>query len=363
MLENWLKPLPKTLLNAVEQHPEMSLGRQVLLHRTGLPDLKQVRIAIIGADAGEADAVRKMLYPMSYPFLRGSIADLGNLRRTEPSVLIPVLLELLHSKILPVVIARNADLARAQFLAYQEKKALVNLAVIDETFCLSGARAIFAPILQPRHPQLFHFGAIGFQSHQTAPEALHFLQENHFDALRLGKSRQAIEETEPVLRDADLLAFHLGALKQSEAPAVERPSPSGYFTEEACQLCRYAGMSDKLTTFGIYGFRAERDPDGQSAQTIAQMCWYFLEGFFNRKNDFPASKDGLTEYIVDFRRLQHQLTFWKSTRSGRWWMEVPAPPRKKHQRHYLVPCSFQDYQAACRDELPDRLLQALGRLG
>ena len=122
-------------------------------------------------------------------------------------------------------------------------------------------------------------------------------------------------------------------------------------------------MSDKLTSFGIYGYHRDRDRDDQTAQTISQMLWYFLEGYFNRKNDFPASKDGLNEYIVDFREMNYQITFWKSVRSGRWWMQTPVATKKKHQRHTLIPCSFQDYQAACREDLPDRLLQALRRFG
>jgi formiminoglutamase len=179
--------------------------------------------------------------------------------------------------------------------------------------------------------------------------------------VRLGKSRASIEETEPVLRDADLLTFHLGALKQCEAPGVANPSPSGYFAEEACQLCRYAGMSDKLTSFGLYGFQPDADRDSLSAQTAAQMLWYLLEGLFNRKGDYPASTTGLTEYVVDFRKLNHQLTFWKSIKSGRWWMQVPVATKRKHERHRLVPCSYQDYQAACREELPERLMKALER--
>lgn len=362
MLQNWLKPLSAAVLKNVEQLPETALGKHLLVHSRAFPNLKGVRVALIGAGEKESNAVRAAFYQTKYPFPQGAIADLGNLRRMEPSVLIPVLLELLNSKILPVLLTQQDDLARAQFLAYQESKSLVNLAVVDEAFTLTGSPATYAPLLQPRHALLFHFGLVGFQTHQTAPEDIDFLYKNHFDTLRLGKTRASIEETEPVLRDADLLAFHLGALKQSEAPGVKTPSPSGYLVEEACQLCRYAGMSDKLTSFGIYGFHLEKDRDGQTAQAISQMLWYFLEGFFNRKNDYPASKDGLTEYIVDFRQMQHQLTFWKSSRSGRWWMQTPATPKKKHQRHYLIPCSFQDYQAACRDELPDRLMQALSRL-
>lgn len=367
MLQNWLKPLNSTLTKAADQLPEHTLGKNILLHGAAIPQLKGVRIALIGAGEKEANTVREHLYRTAYPFPKGAVADLGNLRRVEPSVLIPVIYELLSGKVLPIVLANRSELAQAHFLAYQEARSLINLAVIDERLrCAAPGKVTdsentYHALLQPRHPLLFHFGLIGFQTHQMSPASLDLLTKNNFDTVRLGKSRAAIEETEPVLRDADLLTFHLEALKQSEAPGVDSPSPSGFFTEEACQLCRYAGMSDKLSSFGIYGYRHDRDSQDQTAQTITQMLWYFLEGFFSRKNDFPASKDSLTEYIVDFRELNYQLTFWKSTRSGRWWMQTPVTTRKKHQRHYLIPCSFQDYLAACREELPDRLLQALHR--
>ncbi|MBK9336813.1 MAG: arginase family protein [Lewinellaceae bacterium] len=347
----------------------LSFGKNIHVFGTSFPNLQGVRVALIGAGDKEANAVREVLYRTTYPFPQGAVADLGNLRRAEPSVLIPVLFELLSGNILPIVLAHSDELARAQFLAYQEAKSLANLVVVDEMLRFAdpdsalAAQSVYTRLLRPRHPQLFHFGILGFQTHQTPADRVDLLYENNFDALRLGKSRAAMEEAEPVLRDADMLAFHLAALKQSDAPGVENPSPSGYFVEEACQLCRYAGMSDKLTSFGIFGYHRDHDRDQQTAQVVSQMVWYFLEGFFNRKNDFPASTDSLTEYIVDFRQLHYQITFWKSARSGRWWMQTPVASEQKHQRHYLVPCSFQDYQAACREELPDRLLQALRRFG
>jgi formiminoglutamase len=370
MLQNWLKPLPISLRKSIEPLADFSFGKNILLHGAAFPNLKGVRVALIGAGDKEANAVRETLFQTAFPFPKGSVADLGNLRRAEPSVLIPVLFELLSGGVLPILLAHREELARAQFLAYQEAKSLANLVVIDQTLRLSDSKsakeeplAVYAPLLQPRHPMLFHFGLVGLQTHQMPPERIDFLHERNFDVLRLGKSRAAIEEAEPILRDADTLAFHLGAIKQSEAPGVENPTPSGYFVEEACQLCRYAGMSDKLTSFGIFGHHSDRDRDRdqQTAQAISQMVWYFLEGFFNRKNDFPASTDSLTEYIVDFRQLHYQITFWKSTRSGRWWMQTPVASKEIHGRHYLIPCSFQDYQAACREELPDRLMQALRR--
>lgn len=370
MLQNWLTPLNPAFLKSTGLLPDHSAGKNILLYGGQIPALEGVRIALIGANEKEANAVRAHFYRAGCFFPKNAVADLGNLRRAEPDMLMPVIYELLSGKVLPVILAQRDELARAHFLAYQEAKSLVNLTVIDERLRMAqsdgktaAADTVYTPLLQPRHPLLFHFGLVGCQTHQMTPDWFDFLGKHHFDTVRLGKSRTAIEETEPVLRDADLIAFHLSALKQNEAPGVENASPSGYFTEEACQLCRYAGMSDKLTSFGIYGYHHDRDAGDQTAQTISQMLWYFLEGYFNRKNDFPVSKDGMTEYIVDFRGLNYQLTFWKSTRSGRWWMQTPVATRKKHQRHYLIPCSFQDYQAACREELPDRLLQALSRFG
>jgi len=367
LLQNWLKPLPASLRAGIDPLADFSFGKNIRLHGSGFPDLQGVRVAIIGVGDKQANAVREALFGTAAVFPKDAVADLGYLRRAEDSVLIPVLFELLSGNILPIILGHRDELAQAQFLAYQETKSVVNMAVVDETMRMSDPKttspdqSVYTHLLRPRHPLLFHFGIIGFQSHQVPSVWLEHLQENNFDMLRLGKARTAIEETEPVLRDADLLALHLSALKQCDAPGVERPTPSGFFLEEACQLCRYAGMSDKLTSFGIYGFQQDRNQ--QTAIAVSQMVWYFLEGFFNRKNDFPASTDSLTEYIVDFRQMNYQITFWKSARSGRWWMQTPVASKKNIQRHYLVPCSFQDYQAACRDELPDRLLQALRRFG
>lgn len=358
MLQNWLKTIPAPLVKLAESLPSDAFGKNILLHRNELPDLKKVRVAIIGAGEKEANAIREQLYRCAFPFPDAAIADLGNLRKAEPSLLIPVVFELLSGKVLPIILGAKDDLAKAQFLAYQDAKALVNLTVVDETFRLD---EVYGQILKPRHPLLFHFGLVGVQVHQTPPNGLEFLTKNNFDLVRMGKSRAAIEETEPVLRDADLMAFHISALKQSEAPGVAKASPSGFFVEEACQLCRYAGMSDKLTSFGLYGYAPEHDRDNQTSQAAAQMVWYFLEGFFNRKGDYPASTTSLTEYVVEFRKLNYQLTFWKSNKSGRWWMQVPVATKRKHERHRLVPCSFQDYQSACREELPERLLQAMNR--
>jgi hypothetical protein len=45
-------------------------------------------------------------------------------------------------------------------------------------------------------------------------------------------------------------------------------------------------------------------------------------------------------------------------------MEVPCPVEnnKKFSRHYIIACSFTDYQTALKDELPDRWWQTYQKI-
>ena len=358
MLHNWLKPLPKSIAETAQQYPEGSIGQQSLLFHKEFPDLKKIKIAFIGLDEASANAVRKVLYGFTAPFAKGCVADLGNIRKADTAQIVSVLYELITGKVVPILIGSNHDWAKAHFLAYQEAKAVVNWTAIDETF-RSGSNG--APLVDIGHPMLFHYALIGSQAHLLPEMVQKTMDKNHFELFRLGRTKNAIEETEPLLRDADMLTFHLNALKNCEAPGVQNPSVSGFLLEEACQLTRYAGMSDKLTSLGIYGLEPAADTQGLTAQSAAQLTWYFLDGFFNRKGDYPASFKGLTEYVVDLPEFNYQLTFWKSALSGRWWLQVPLDIKRKHQRHRLIPCSYQDYQLACRQELPDRFFKAFKR--
>jgi len=357
MLQNWLKPLPLALAEQAKKAPTHLLGGRVIPYTKELPDLKKVRVAIVGFEEEASNLIREVLYSFAWAFPPATVVDLGNLRKADPGHLIPVLYELVTGRITPIVIGAGVEASKSQFLAYQEAKALVNWVVVDEQL---GPILGQEGILVPRHPLLFHFSLLGAQIHLLPPNEQQLLEKHHFEVLRLGRMKSALEETEPLLRDADLLSIHLSSLKRSEAPATTA-SPSGLFLEEACQLAKYAGMSDKLSSFGVYGLDNERQLDVPSAHCAAQLVWYFMEGFFNRKGDYPASLKGLSEYVVELPAYNYHLTFWKSELTGRWWLQVPVTSSSRQDRHRLIPCSFQDYQMACRQELPDRLFKAFKR--
>ncbi|HSK12544.1 MAG TPA: hypothetical protein VK907_04965, partial [Phnomibacter sp.] len=45
----------------------------------------------------------------------------------------------------------------------------------------------------------------------------------------------------------------------------------------ACQICWYAGLSNKLSSIGFYEYNPLEDSKGQTASVIATMIWYLVE--------------------------------------------------------------------------------------
>ncbi|MAT54934.1 MAG: hypothetical protein CMN32_10685 [Saprospirales bacterium] len=364
MLENWLTPVSEALCTLAEEN-EARMGAHLHIHADGIPDLKKVKLAVLGIGAEEADAVRERLYRLSWPHKHLEVADLGNARRQEPDFIAPLIMELLQSNICPLIIGREERLLQGQFAAHHGWQKSVSLALVDEKLALNPQNpadsSSYLNELLMSKKKLFHFTAVGLQAHFLDESVERYANERHFDRLHLGPLREDIHVSEPYIRDADLVAFNLSALKRIEAPGVLQASPAGLFSEEACQIARYAGVSDKLQSIGFYGYRNEADPAGHTAAVIAQLIWYFIGGFADRKNDFPVSMDGLMEYIIPIKKYDYQLTFWKSSKSGRWWLQVPVNIGKGQKRHRLIPCDYKDYLSASKGELPDRFLKAFRR--
>jgi len=366
MLNHWIKPVDTLFFQSKFSDQSPAFMNSIAVLQQDSIDLHDIQIGLVGIDAEAADAVRTYLYAMSFPFDGLKVADIGNMRRTDTEFIVAPIRELIESKIFPILIGSPDNGALAQYKAFLSIKPWINLASVDERLRFNEAHTgnpdfFLNDILLSRSSRLFHYAHIGGQAHQIAPGGFKFLEERHFDMFRLGAARTDFSAMEPIIRDADLMAFHLGAIRSADAPAQMNPSPSGFTVEEACQICRYAGMSDKLKSLGIFGFQKEASGAALTAQVVAQMIWYAIEGFYQRKGDFPVSTEGLTEYVVDIPGFEHPMVFWKSIRSGRWWMQISLDTGNEKQRHRLIPCTYQDYQSACRADLPDRLIFALNR--
>ncbi len=391
MLTEFVSPVQlSSYIDSAAQFPSQ-WGNLVQMNEVGKEiNPEEIDLALIGVNeekgaidnegtAAMPDEVRKHLYRLFGGDVNMKLTDLGNIPpgntvQDTYAAVSKVVEELLQHRIVPILIGGSHDLTYGQYKGYSQYDRLVNLVTVDEQIDLgevdedqqmdAGNFLLSMFIEQPNN--LFNFSQIGYQTYFVEPKAIETLEELNFDCFRLGEVRQNIEETEPIIRDADLLSFDLSAIRQSDAPATAQPTPHGFFGEEACQIAWYAGMSDKLTSFGFYGGNPLYDQWGVSAQMMAHIVWYFVYGFYNRKGDNPASDDtNYLKYLIDLDELDHQLVFYKSLKSGRWWMVLPDSSSEKRRTHptpSLMPCSYKDYEAACREELPDRWLRAYHKL-
>jgi formiminoglutamase len=185
------------------------------------------------------------------------------------------------------------------------------------------------------------------------------MEKLYFDHVRLGQLRDNFKEIEPLIRNADLLSFDVCAIQSADAPGAADAQPFGLTAEEACQICWFAGMNEKLSSFGIYGYQPLYDDSrAKTASVIATMIWYFIEGFYHRKDSLSFKSTDYIKYTVSLDSKPSILFFYKSKLSGKWWMEIPKSDQEKYDRDTIIPCSYQDYLTAQKGEIPERWVNA-----
>ncbi len=388
-IDIYFNPIDLTEYENFEDTQRKRLGDVVRAYNSpnNFPDLSGINIAIIGVledrnalfNGGCAEApdqVRKYLYRLYEGNYTAKIADLGNIKMGHTVAdtyfaLSRVLKELIKKNIVPVVIGGSQDLTYANYQAYEDLGQIINIVSVDPLFDLGNneneinSQSYLSKIILHQPNYLFNFSNIGYQTYFVDQEGIDLMKNLFFDTYRLGQVQADMEEVEPIVRNADLLSFDVSAIRQSDAPGNKNATPNGFYGEEACKIVRYAGMSDKLTSIGFYELNPENDRDGQTAHLVSQMIWYFIDGYYNRKNELPhQEKKEFIKYHVNLEDQKDEMIFYKSKKSDRWWMEVPirSQQKVKFKRHHLIPCSYQDYQTACNNDLPDRWWQAYQKL-
>jgi len=359
------------------------LGTCISVYTDQFPDLENQKpdIAIMGVqedrntdgNSGCAlgpDYVREKLYHLFEGNYKTKIADLGNIRRGEKVIdtyfaVKTVVAELVKMDILPILIGGSQDLTYAQYLAYELLEQKVDLVIVDAKLDMEDdqypesiettSAAYLNKIFMHEPDMLFNFSNLGYQTYFVNQERLLMMDKLFFDAHRLGNLTGKIQLTEPIIRNASMISFDVGVIRSSDAQANFNAVPNGFYGEEACQICRYAGFNDKLSSIGFYEFNPAYDSNGQTAMLLAQMIWYFIDGFYNRKKDFPLHpKSQYLIYKTSLKHKEHELVFVKSKKSDRWWMQIPYPSAgSKNERFHLVPCHYDDYLLAVSGEMPD----------
>jgi len=382
---DFLKPVDTGVITISQNDLGNSLSEMLYIHteQDGMPMLEGVKIAIVGVcegrnavdnyDAGsDLSSIRKHLYNM-FPGNWGvKVADIGdvipgNKVADTYFAVQSILTSLLKKGIIPVIIGGGQELTYINYRAYDSLEQTVNLVAVDNKFNLGeidnpiDSTSFLSRIIMDAPNNLFNFCNLGYQTFYNSQDEIDLLDNLFFETHRLGELLHNIEIVEPVLRDADIVSFDLSAIKNCDAPANYNASPNGLSGTDACAIARYAGISDKVTSFGIYEFNPVHDTKQITGQLIAQMIWYFIEGVNYRANDYPFGiLDDYQKYIVP--NETETINFYKSNKSGRWWMEINLNENNKFKRHALIPCTYQDYLSATNQELPERWMNACKKL-
>lgn len=366
-----------------------SLGETILAYniKDRFPDLSGIQMALIGVRedrnavnnegcAGGVAKIREAFYQLFNHWSALKMADLGDIKPGYSIddtyfALSQVVSHLIRNNIVPIILGGSQDLTYANYLAYENIGQLVNIVAIDPIFDLGhddvelSSQSYLSKIIMHQPNYLFNFTNVGYQTYYVDHEAVDLMKNLLFDVYRLGMIKAQPEDAEPLVRNADLLSFDISAIRAADAPGNGNAGPNGFTGEEACRIARYAGMSDKLSAIGFYEYNPLFDKENITAQLIAQMIWYFVEGFMGRKNDLPKQETtDFARYIVKIEDHEESLIFLRSKKTDRWWIDLSfgRTDRKKYERHHFVPCSKEDYDLALTEEIPDRWWQFYQKL-
>ena len=367
-IADFLQLTSLAVLSNDEGYTDTQIGKYILTEENLNFDVNQAHIVFVGITENRgngpqqteciaADTIRKQVYKLHYWHTDIIIADIGNIKKgatlNDSYAAIKTVLEELYIRNKTVIILGGShDATLAQYLAYKSTNQMLTVSCIDAFINLSADTQLpaqnFLMDMFTGEPNLLkHYNHIAFQSYFTHPGMLQTIDKLRFDCYRLGNVLDNIVEMEPVLRNSHMLSFDVAAIKYSDAP-TNKNCPNGLSGIEACTLTRYAGMSNNLNSIGFYGYNPSYDVSEITAAQIAQMCWYFIDGR-HKKNQEAAleERNNFNEYHTAFAEVS--TTFLQSKRTNRWWMQMPDTS--------FIPCSYNDYITAAKNEYPERWLR------
>lgn len=371
-LHDFLSPINIHSLNDDQGYNDGQLAKHISINDGEIPNLDGIDIVLVGINESRgsgvtgnyndaADMIRKQFFQLHYWHNDVTIADIGNIKtgatlQDSYAAISTVVAELIFMKKTVVLLGGTHDISLPQYHAYKKLDKIVEATCIDATIDLKGESALrsenfLLEMLTGEPNMVKHYNHIAFQSYLVHPRMLETMDKLRFDCFRVGKVKENIVEMEPVLRNTNLLSFDINAIKNSDAPANEC-SPNGLTGAEACMLTQYAGMSNNIDSFGIYGYQPKSDVHELTAKQIAQMLWYFIDGKSRGKQEAALEdRDNFNEFHTVFTEVD--ALFLQSRKTGRWWMQLPDKT--------FIACSYNDYQSAARNEIPERWLRAQER--
>jgi arginase family enzyme len=386
MFSNYFSPVSSDVLLFKEGLNQNQIGFNIDCYSgEEFPDMNNIDIALIVVpeNRGSINHVESSSYlefrKSFYNLFKGNwklrISDFGDLKagnelKDTYFALNDVVSYLLSQSVFPLVLGGSQDLVYPVYQAYESFTKGVNLLCVDSRFDLIdsdglniNSRNFIGYIIKQDVNHLSNFINLGFQSYLCQNDESHLLEKMLFESYRLGDLRENIKESEPYLRSADIVSFDLSAIKQADAPATSSPSPNGLEAHHTCVISRYAGMSDRVSSFGLFEYNSLKDSTHQTANLISQIIWYFLEGFSLRTGDYPSAKTinvNYQKYLIPVKNSNLQFVFYKSKNTGRWWVSSCMEfDKETNYKESVLPCSYEDYLNTISGDIPKRIYRIL----
>ena len=378
---DYLEPVSMEVLEAVKGLPDHVLGKnlEIFTNDSGLPDILNVKICLIFINETRnsyyqiskfnSNEFRKefyKLYPGNWNFKIADFGDLPSGKNVEDTyfALSEICNELKQSNTIPVIIGGSQDLTIPLYESFLKFEKLINIVSVDNRFDftqgenLISSRSYMNDIITKSPNRLNNFTNLGYQTYLIAQEELDLMDKLFFDSFRLGEVLNDLKITEPVFREADIVSFDMKVLNSITDGTLLKGMPNGLDSRAICAMSRYAGISDRLSVVGFFDL-----PDNTFfLKLFSEVLWYFIEGFQCRFDEYPvAISHGFKKYNVSMS--DREILFYKSIKSGRWWMEMDNKNYmdNKTKSSTLLSCTHQDYLDACNDILSDRWWKATKR--
>jgi hypothetical protein len=189
---------------------------------------------------------------------------------------------------------------------------------------------------------------MGFQRHLCSISDLSIIDNNIHESFSLGKIYNNILNTEPTLRETEVLIVDLSVLSSAIIKTRNNSSVTGMPIETLIQLVNYTSHSPelKLVQFNTNFVESNKE---DTAELIALCLWYFIEGLNYGKY---KSEESDSSFFITIAELEHAINFLHSSKFDKWWVKFEGDTN-------AIPCSYEDYLKANEGEISDRLLRKL----
>ena len=374
MIADYLLPVNQSIIDFNKKLSPLAIGKSISFYNSKASNLNNIDIAIIGLKESrkskekkyiDLNSFRREFYSLYFGDWKVNIIDMGDVINGESIsdtyYAVKTINEtLLKKNIISFFIGGTQDLSFPIYQTYATIGKYVNLTSIDNKFDFGQVKNDFdstsymSKILMDENNKLSHYCNLGFQTFLNSQEEIDLLEKLHFESHRLGKIDRKIDLVEPSLRFTDILSIDFRSIKASELNFIHN-YPNGFESSQICSIARYAGLSNRISTIGIF----EIFENDISNALLAQTVWYFVEGFCLRIEEDPKSEHFKGKhYHIDLGN--HQIKFYQSDLSQKWWFELLEKSNKSID-FSLIPCNYEDYLDACNDNISDKLLLSLKR--